>query len=344
MRVRPMLIVLAAAAGSLAVAAEASAAGRVQLELVGDGRGASLLFQEWGKALSKAGIRNVRIRSSKPSDKVGIAVRGTADSPLYVVTGVIRSRDELLLPSGRFRRSDAARLARWLDDLARHGPEDRRPAKTAFGLSSEQLIQVQADLARPVGFSTKDVTRDAVVAKIARQLTVPLRIDAASTAALREDNVGEELLSLSCGTSLAYVLRPMGLCLVPRAAGGRVQLDVVRAQPDLKIWPVGWESDKSRRDVAPALFEFHNVNIQGVSAAVALEAIGKRLKLPVLIDHNALARHGIKPAKLPVSHPASRTTYSLALRKLLFQAGLKSEVRVDEADQPFLWVTTVKPV
>jgi hypothetical protein len=34
----------------------------------------------------------------------------------------------------------------------------------------------------------------------------------------------------------------------------------------------------------------------------------------------------------------------LALRKLLFQAGLKFEVRLDEAGKPFLWITTVKPV
>ena len=344
MRVHPTLTVLAAALLWSAVATRALPAGRVQLELVGEGRGAALLFQEWGKTLGKAGIRNVRIRSSKPSDKVGIATRGTADSPLYVVTGVIRSRDELQMPSGRFRRSDVARLARWLDDLARHGPEDQRPQKTAFGLTADQFSQVQQDLALSVGFSTKDVTRDRVVAKIAGQLSGPLQIGAASTAALREDKVGEELLSLSSGTSLAYVLRPMGLCLVPREAGGRVQLDVVRARPDLEIWPVGWESDKPRRDVAPALFEFHNVNVQGVSAAVALEAIAKLLKLPVLIDHNALARHGIEPAKLLVSHPASRTTYGMALRKLLFQAGLKSEVRVDESDKPFLWITTIKPV
>lgn len=344
MRIRPTLTVLAAAFLLTAAAIQAAAAGRVQLELVGEGRGAALLFQEWGKALGKAGIRNVRIRSSKPSDKVGIAIRGTTDSPLYLVTGIIRSRDELLLPPGRFRRSDAARLARWLDDLARHGPEDQRPQKMAFGLTADQFAQLQQDLALSVGFSTKGVTRDRVVAKIAGQLSVPLQIGTASTAALREDKVGEELLSLSAGTSLAYVLRPMGLCLIPREAGGRVQLAVVRARPNLEIWPVGWESDKPRRDVAPALFEFRNVNVQGVSAAVALEAIGKRLKLPVLVDHNALARHGIDPAKVLVSHPASRTTYSMALRKILFQAGLKSEVRVDESDQPFLWITTVKPV
>ena len=45
-----------------------------------------------------------------------------------------------------------------------------------------------------------------------------------------------------------------------------------------------------------------------------------------------------------VSFPQSRTTYSIALRKMLFKAGLKFEVRVDEAGKPFLWVTTLKPV
>ena len=84
--------------------------------------------------------------------------------------------------------------------------------------------------------------------------------------------------------------------------------------------------------------------MQNVSAAAALEAIGTALKTPVLMDHVALARHGIEPAKVTVSHPPSRTTYSLALRKLLFQAKLKFEVRCDEAGTPFLWISTIKPV
>jgi hypothetical protein len=45
-----------------------------------------------------------------------------------------------------------------------------------------------------------------------------------------------------------------------------------------------------------------------------------------------------------VSHPRARTTYSIALRKILFQAEPTSELRVDEPGKPFLWVTTVKPI
>ena len=45
-----------------------------------------------------------------------------------------------------------------------------------------------------------------------------------------------------------------------------------------------------------------------------------------------------------VTLPRSRTTYSLALKRLLAQAGLQFEIRVDEAGTPFVWISTVKPL
>jgi len=344
MQIRQILIRAAVGALFAAAALPVWADGRVQLELVGDARGAALSFQEWARVLNGAGVQNVRIRSAKATDQVGIEVRGTEDRPLYVVTGVVKSRDELLLPPGRFTRRDVARLARWLDDLAQQGPAERPEPTSAFGLKSKQFEQVHADMARPVGFSTQGVTRDVVVEKIGRRLELPLQFDAELARALREDQVGEELSALSCGTALAYVLRPMGLCFVPRRVGQGVVYVVATAKPGLEVWPVGWKPEKPRREALPALFEFHSINIQGVSADKTLAAIGKRLKVPVLIDHNALARHGIELSKVNVSHPRSRTTYSLALQKILFQAQLKSEVRLDEAGQPFLWISTLKPV
>ena len=327
------------------------ATGRVQLELVGDAQGSALAFQQWLQVLSRAGVKNVRIRSADHSggavpaaDKVGIDVQGTQENRLYVVTGIVKSSEELLLPAGRFSPRDAARLARWLDDLAKHGPEELREPRSAFGLTRERFEQVRNALARPVGFPTRGMPRREAVEKIGRGLSLPLEMDPKLAKTLEEDKVGEELSDLSCGTALAYVLRPVGLCLVPRESGKSTVCSVIKAEPKLEVWPVGWEPEKPQPEVLPALYEFHDVNIQRVSAATALEEIGKRLKVPVLVDHNALARHGIDPAKAIVSHPDSRTTYSLALRKILFQAKLKSELRVDEAGKPFLWVSTVKPV
>ena len=344
MRSRYVLAPLAVLILSVAAARPLRAAGTYKLELVGEARGSALVFQQWLRALSQAGVKNVRIRSARATDKVGIEVRGSEDRPLYVVTGVIKSSDELIAPGGRYRRRDAAKLASWLNDLARLGPAQQGEQQPAFGLSPRQFEQLHGDLARLVTFSTQQTPRGQVVEKIGRQLLLPLRIDPEAVRALNADKVGEELAGISCGTALACVLRPMGYCLVPRRQGDGPACVVAKARPGLEIWPVGWESDKPRREALPALFEFHNVAVGGVSAAAALEAVGKRLKVPVLMDHNAMARHGIDPAKAIVSHPRSRTTYSSALRKILFQAGLKFEVRVDEAGNPFLWISTVKPV
>jgi len=319
-------------------------AGRVELELVGTGPGSPLAFQQWLRVLSGAGIRHVRMRSSRATDQVGVQVRGTEQSPVYVVTGAVVSRNELLLPAGRFSPRDVGRLKGWLDHLARHGPGGKPGESSAFGLSAEQFAELREDLSRPVTFATAGLSRRDAVERIGRELRAPLELDAGAGEVLAGDRVAEELTGLSSGTALAYVLRPMGYCLVPRPSDGGALCAATRARRDLDVWPVGWDPDKPRNEVLPALFEFHRVNVQGVTADVAVRAIAKRLKVPALVDHNALARHGVEPAKTIVSHPQSRTTYGLALRKLLFQAKLKYEIRVDEAGRPFLWVTTIKPV
>lgn len=334
---------LLTALACIACAAAAQAAGRAELVVVLQPRAAITASQAWVRALGEAGVENVRMREARAGDKVGIETGGTPQSPLYVVTGVL-SGDELLLPGARFRRDDAAGVARWLADLAERGPPGERPAKAAFGLSPKQFELVHADLSRPVTFSTKDVARDEVVARIARGLQLPVQPSPAQIEALKADKVAEELSGLTSGTALACVLRPAGYALVPQAAGERPGHALLEMRPGMEIWPVGWPPEKDRKEVLPALFEFLNVNIQGVSVAEALNAIAGRLNVPYLLDHNALARHGIDPAKTPASLPAGRTFYSKALERVLFQAGLKSELRVDESGKPLLWVTSIKSV
>ncbi len=320
------------------------AAGRTELVLVATSPDAPLVFQAWGKVLHDAGIKNVTLRSARGTEQMGIDVRGTEQSPVYVVTGVVHSRDELHLPIGRVRRGDVRRLRQWLDDLAQHGPGGKPKAQGAFGLPAATFAALRRDLATPLVFSTAGMSRREAVEQIGRGLQTRLQLAPGAAEALATDQVAEDLNGLSSGTALAYVLRPLGYCLVPRAQSGGAVLSVTRAQPDIELWPVGWEPEQSKNEVLPGLFEFHNVNVQGVTAEVTIQAIARRLKVPGLVDHNALARHGIEPGKVIVSHPQSRTTYGLALRKLLFQARMKYEIRVDEAGQPFLWFTSIKPV
>jgi hypothetical protein len=355
MRLRHLLLSLLCLVGLIAV--PAIAAGTVQLNLIGDTQSASLSFQDWSQALGKAGIRNVRIQSGVEDNKPGIVTEGSPDSPVYIVTGVITSRDEILLPGVRFRRSDVAKLAVWLKDLAENGPVAGRPMKSSLGLSGDDFSRVRKDLGTPIEFSTLNMTCRQVVQKIAGQLKFQVKLDADIASVLADDKVQDELTGLSCGTAIACVLRPAGYWMTPRAEAGTTVYEISKASgkpttsniadvslATLKSWPVGWVSDKSDRDAVPALYEFHSINIQNIPAATALEAIGKRLKIPVLIDHKALAQQKIDPAKTLVSLPKSKTFYASALRRMLFQARLKCEVRYDDAGSPFLWVTTGKQV
>jgi len=330
--------------GFLVPVMPAWAAGRAELVVVTEPRAPLMASQQWARALGEAGITAVRIRGRRGTDKIGVEVQGTAERPTYVATGVLNARGELLLPGGRYRKRDAARVARWLDELAAQGPPERREPKTAFGLTQKEFAQVRDDLSRPISFKTAGLTRREVMEKMARHLLLPLKVDDRRFGPWSGEKIETELEGLACGTVLAYVLHEAEMTLVPRPSGeADAEYAVVAARPGQKAWPVGWEAEDARREVLPVLFEFLNVNIEGVSVAKALEAIAGRMEVPVLLDHRAMKKHDIEPEKVQAQLPRSRTTYSLLLGKVLFQARLKFEVRLDDAGRPFLWVTTIKP-
>jgi hypothetical protein len=344
----PLLLVVVL----LAAAAPAHARGTVQVTLVGEGQGVAMSFQEWSQALGRAGIRNVRIRSG--DDKPGISTENGAGGVVYLVTGTITSRNEILLPGARFGRGDMGRLAAWLKDLAENGPAAGRQAKSPSGLTNADFRKVRKDLAATVDFATLGMTRQQAVKKIAEKLELPLKLDGDAARALAGEKIEDELKGLSCGTALACVLRPAGYSMTPRA-GGQIVYTVVKSegQPThanideaslatLRAWPTGWTTDKSDSDAVPGLYKSHNVNVKNVPAAKAIAAIGKQLGIPVLFDRKALATYKIDPSKALVSFPNKRTTYSLALRTMLFRVKLKFEVHYDDAGSPFLWITTSK--
>jgi hypothetical protein len=64
--------------------------------------------------------------------------------------------------------------------------------------------------------------------------------------------------------------------------------------------------------------------------------------MPLVFDRNAMALHGIKLAAVKANVPEKRMTYSQVLSRVLAPAKLRYELRVDEADRPFVWVTTIR--
>jgi hypothetical protein len=156
------------------------------------------------------------------------------------------------------------------------------------------------------------------------------------------------------GTGLAIVLRNYGLVMRPEKPRGQpVVCRVVMADgdaigqstpgktdsPDATYWPIGWEPENAPGAVAPSLMESLNAEIDGYSLDEALAAIGPRLKVPIYLDHAALAAHRIEPAKIQVKVARARMFYKRLLDRMLAHARLRSSVRVDEKGAPFLWVT-----
>jgi hypothetical protein len=145
---------------------------------------------------------------------------------------------------------------------------------------------------------------------------------------------------LSTGTALAAAIRPLGLVFRPTKAksGTSLQLLICDVRESDEAWPIGWPPQDIPVNVAPKLLENLKVTITNRPLSEAMEAIQKRVEVPFLFDHNSLARRRIDPTKATVSYTKDRASYLTTLQNLFAQAKLSSDLRVDEANQPFLWI------
>lgn len=323
-----------------------SPAATVELELMTEDGFPITGAQTWNQVLQDVGASRIRIRAAHSGERGGIEKRGSDSAPIYVVKGFLSAENTLRVPGATFRSTDRVRIKAWIEQLKADGIENLTAAKGAFGLTSKQLLDLHKHLAAPLTFSTKGERVLDVVQRIANGITVSVRIDdSAREAVYGKEVVAEELTGMSSGTSLAAVLRPLGLVASPyRPSGSDAKILIVDARRADENWPVGWPAENSPSTTLPKLFEFLNVEIDGFALSDALSAIQKRINVPFLYDYNSLARHGVELDQIKVSIPKGRTYYKGVIDRMLLQATprLRAELRVDEAGQPFLWITTVR--
>jgi hypothetical protein len=315
---------------------------RVSLEVVAEPGFSAENTREWLPILEKAGFSSVRMRGGQAGDGAALKTTGTGDSASYQVTGVLTSGNRLHLPGGSFTLENRGGISRWIEKLKAGGEEGLTVKAGAFGLVPKQLVAVHEGLAVKVNFTTAGKTTREVVQGIAALLSLKLKVDAAVRGSFGDEKVSDELLGMSAGTALAAAIRPLGLVLVPEKEGNDVLLRIVDSQAAQQVWPVGWPVKGAMKDTLPDLFKFLNVEVSDTPLAESLEAIRARLNVPLIVDQNSLARQKIDYATVKVSLPKTNTYYKGIIDKLLFQVKLKCEVRVDEADRPFLWITTLK--
>ncbi len=300
--------------------------------------------QQWYKALSDLGISGLQIHNFKAGDEMAISESGGKASRGYKVVGILAADNVLYLPGGKFKLTDTGRLRAWLDNLDDQGTEGVTQPRGSFGLTPRQFESVKDDLKQPVGFSTQGNAALKAVNQIAGSLKFKLELDDASRKQLVGVKVAEELQTLARGTALAVVLRPAALVFEPeRTPGSEIHYRVHKAQSGREAWPIGWKAKGNRGKLLPLLFEHLKVDITETPVSEAVDSIQTRLEVPFLYDQNALALHGVDPSKAQAAVSSTRLTYSQILGKILLQAKLQFDLRLDDADHSFLWITTIKP-
>jgi hypothetical protein len=312
----------------------------VELEIVFEpSLSANATAQKWTSVLGDLGLASVRFRPLQNGDQVAIKSAGTGDSAVHHVTALMNNRGVLVTPGGQFAISDTEKLKKWLADVAAHGGAP--VTKTPFDLPPAQFDQIKRSLSAPISFSTKGQRPEKVIEQIRSALPLPLAIDPAVAQSLAADDpVRDELQSLSVGTALAAIARPAGAVLLPQMSRNAPALTLTMPQKNGDAWPIGWPPDvKDESKIIPKLFDFTHVDIDGVPASHALDAIAAYLSVPLLFDANNMVRQRID-LKKPVKIPAGQSFYRHILDRVLFQLGLKAEVRLDDTGNPFLWITT----
>lgn len=298
--------------------------------------------QVWARRLGKLGLDRVQIRSMRGDEKPSAEIN--EEKNRVKVVAILSPRDELFLPDHRFRAHDLRALQKYFEELP-HTLIEAGIERGLFGLTKEDFNLVLLQLEQPLGMKTAGRTAAEVLAHCEARLRLKFEQHDVARANLRiRKPLAAELEKLSMGTALAIALREAEVTIRPaEVAGSRPKFVVEPYLRDANVWPTGWDAEASPRQLAPKLFEQLNIEIAGFTLGKTIEALEPRMAVPVVYDYWTLERLKIEPAKIPVKLPKRKTYLKGAVDRLLSQARLLGEIRIDERGKAFLWITQYGP-
>lgn len=333
---------LVAAIVGFAAASTALAQGRVSVEIAVSPRMPITTMQDLAADFAEAGMQGVRFRAAKESERPALEESGEGAARRYHAI-VVYSSEGFVAPNERFPLRSAAAVKSWASQLSLQGAQELAAPKLAFGLSAEGLVAVHGKLKVLAPESTAGKRPGDVARRLTGVVGLPFEVTAKAQEVFRTstDTIPDELQGMACGTALAAALRPAGLAFYPVSIGGnQAKLVIAEASEAQEVWPIGWPLAGSVQAAAPNLTKHvSEVEIADVALSDAAAAIRSRVQIPFLWDYNGMAGTGVDPTALKVTLPARKTlTYLRIMENLLYQAKLKCEVRMDEAEQAFLWI------
>lgn len=322
--------------------ASAQYSGRlIELEVYSKPNTPLTLQHQWLEALSQVQADRVTSKTAR-SPKADIEETTFAGSTVITVKGVLNNR-KIKLPGKTFSIADTRGIENYLKDLRIDGAKTTLAEKKAFGLTSEQLVDVHAKLTRPVTGSTTEEKSGPLIRRLIQTLPLPTNLSAAAnTATASQATVDNQYEGLSVGTALSIELRRHNLALRPVAKRGRgVELEIVSASSAPESWPQGWPSEAAPVTAFPKLFEVTALQLNNIQLDSVLNAIKRRLKIEFVIDPAAWGGRPVDLSTVEVTYNKRRSSYAAAVGSILSQSKpqLRYEIRLDENSVPFLWVT-----
>ena len=312
-------------------------AATVELNVVAGPRAPFDGIQKWALELGK--LRSVQVRAGGRTSATRPEIKRSGQT--ITITGIVDAGNRLALPGKSFTIRQRAEIQRWIDSQ-KNAKSGTASGNDRFGLTSEDLKLAHNRLKATYDTSTKDKPISDVVKSAARASGMSIRFSGNARSRIASAKVQTEWKGFTAGTVIAAALRPLELVMVPRAAGGELELVIASDKAVEEGWPVGWKSKLKRSELVPKYFDAAPIEIQNTPIADVAKAIGARLATPMQYDRALFALVELDPAKKKVSLKDDRATYYNVVRKTMFKAGIKEEIRVDERGKPFFWLSPRK--
>ncbi len=313
----------------------------VELEIYSTPTTPATTRHQWLEALSEAGADRVSAKTSrKPAPSIEETTYG--GSKVILVKGVINNR-KIKLPKKTFSITDQRGIKDYLQSLRADGAKTTLAEKKAFGLTSEQLINVHSKLAGTVTSGTQGKESGSLLNQLIQSLPQKTNLSPSARSALTSsEKVSNEYQGLSTGTALSIELRRHDLVLRPSPKQGRgVELEVVTTSQAPESWPQGWPPKAAPVTTFPKLFEVTALQLNNIQLDSVLSAISRRLKIEFIVDPAAWGTKPVDLSTVKVTFNKPRASYSAAIGNILSQSKpqLRYEIRLDENGEPFIWIT-----
>lgn len=309
----------------------------VELHIYFTGRAQVGTQQSWMETLSQVGadrVTNGRGAITEPSvetDKLGM-------TEIVTVHGIVNG-GQLYVPNQKFSVRDRIAMTDYVQALRDDGANIALAEKKAFGLTSQQLVDVHGRLSSKIDFETTGLEGKKFSERILLSPNSPFVITKSVQGMINgTGTIGNEWKGLSIGTATAAILKPIGLGIVPQQLPGQpLEIQIVEIADASEYWPVGWPPERAPVNVEPRIFDRLDIEIRDYPLRQVLDAIQQRCKVPFLYDAESVTAE-IHQTKVTLVQ--KQASYMVAIGKVLRQTKprLDKELKVDENGTPFLWI------